>query len=106
MPTSNLGLTIPVGGTTPGALNNTTPGTFPYIIAEDLALIDAGAYSANNPPPGPGQVTTGTAPPVTGTWALGAFCWNTNPTAGGILGWSCVVAGTPGTWKAAGPISP
>lgn len=53
--TPNLGLTIPqagiVGVGTPGATNNTTPGTYPYIEAGNLNLIDSGAYSLNNPVP-------------------------------------------------------
>jgi len=43
--------------------------------------------------------------PTTGTWALGDFVNNANPSELGtasskyvINGWKCVVAGTPGTW--------
>jgi hypothetical protein len=49
--TPNLGLSIPVGGTTPGALNNTTPGTYPYYESGNLSLIDSLCYSLNNPVP-------------------------------------------------------
>ena len=49
--TPNLGLTIPVGGTTPGALNNTPSGTYPYIESANLNLIDSLAFSPNNPVP-------------------------------------------------------
>ena len=104
MPTANLGLTVPVGGTTPGALSNTTPGTYPYIEAANLAIIDAQCYSAGNPPPG--AWTSAAAAPSTGTWALGSIVWNSSPTAGGNAGWICISAGTPGTWKQFGPISP
>lgn len=43
--------------------------------------------------------------PTTGTWALGDFVNNSNPSELGtasskyvIVGWQCLVAGTPGTW--------
>lgn len=45
-------------------------------------------------------VTVGAVAPTTGTWARRDICWNTTPTAGATPGWICVVAGTPGTWKA------
>jgi hypothetical protein len=41
-----------------------------------------------------------TAAPTTGTWQQGDRVWNTTPAAGGVPGWVCVTAGTPGTWKA------
>jgi hypothetical protein len=104
--TPNLGLTIPVGGTTPGATNNTTPGTYPYIEAVNLELIDSLVYSANNPPPGPSFTVNVTFPTTGGPYALGAIVWNSNPIPGGIVGWVCTTAGSPGTWKAFGPISP
>jgi S-layer protein len=50
MATPNLGLTIPVGGTTPGAANNTTAGSYPFIIAADLNLIDSNCLSIPNNP--------------------------------------------------------
>jgi hypothetical protein len=40
------------------------------------------------------------AAPTSGTWAKGDLVWNSNPSAGGAMGWMCVTAGTPGTWKA------
>lgn len=46
-----------------------------------------------------------TAAPVSGTWAVGDIVWNTTPTAGGNIGWTCVTAGTPGTWKTFGAIA-
>jgi hypothetical protein len=45
-----------------------------------------------------------TAPPTYGTWKKGDKIWNSNPTAGGYLGWVCVADGTPGTWKGFGLI--
>ena len=47
-----------------------------------------------------------TAAPVAGTWAVGDIVFNTAPTAGGFIGWVCVTAGTPGTWKQFGAVVP
>jgi hypothetical protein len=44
------------------------------------------------------------AAPTTGTYSRGQVIWNTAPTAGGYVGWVCVTAGTPGTWKQFGAI--
>jgi hypothetical protein len=41
-----------------------------------------------------------TAPPTTFAWQAGASIHNWAPSAGGVPGWVCVTAGTPGTWKA------
>lgn len=38
------------------------------------------------------------AAPNTGTWKVGDIVYNTNPSSGGVLGWSCVTSGTPGAW--------
>ena len=48
--------------------------------------------------------TTGSAAPTTGAWAQGDIVWNTGAAASGKIGWVCVTAGTPGTWKAFGAI--
>jgi len=52
-----------------------------------------------------GQVTAvqnaQTVVPTTGTYKAGDFIRNSTPTnAAPILGWLCVITGTPGTWKA------
>jgi parallel beta-helix repeat protein len=44
------------------------------------------------------------AAPTTGTWAVGDMVYNSTPTAGSYLGWVCITAGTPGTWKGFGLI--
>ena len=44
------------------------------------------------------------AAPTTGTWGVGDIIQNTIPSAGGNIGWVCVTAGTPGTWKTFGTI--
>jgi hypothetical protein len=36
--------------------------------------------------------------PTVGTWAVGDIVFNTVPVVGQPIGWSCSVAGTPGTW--------
>lgn len=45
------------------------------------------------------------AAPTTGTWNQGDIVFNDSPSAGGSIGWVCVTAGTPGTWKTFGAIS-
>ena len=39
------------------------------------------------------------AAPTTGQHARGDFIRNSQPTAGGVFGWVCITAGTPGVWK-------
>jgi hypothetical protein len=48
---------------------------------------------------------TATSIPTTGTWTAGTVIYNSAPTSGGYIGWVCVTAGTPGTWKTFGLIS-
>ena len=43
--------------------------------------------------------------PTSGTWPKGVIAWNSDPSAGGFIGWVCVASGTPGTWKTFGAIS-
>lgn len=45
------------------------------------------------------------AAPVAGTFARGDIVFNTTPSAAGQVGWTCVTAGTPGTWKTFGTIA-
>ncbi len=42
--------------------------------------------------------------PTAGTHAQGDIAFKSNPAAGGQVGFVCVVAGTPGTWKTFGLI--
>ncbi|MBC7472559.1 MAG: hypothetical protein H7196_04870 [candidate division SR1 bacterium] len=42
--------------------------------------------------------------PTTGTYVKGDVIYNTSPTPGGYMGWTCIIAGTPGTWKGFGLI--
>jgi len=46
-----------------------------------------------------------TAAPTVGTWAVGDIVYDLTPSASGFLGWVCVTAGSPGTWKTFGAIS-
>jgi len=43
--------------------------------------------------------------PSSGTFTVGDIVFNTAPAAGGTIGWVCVTAGTPGTWKTFGTIA-
>ena len=51
------------------------------------------------------RIAYGAAAPTAGTWAQGDAVYNTAPAAAGTVGWVCVTAGTPGTWKAFGTIA-
>lgn len=51
-----------------------------------------------------GVITHGAAAPAVGTWSVGDKVYHSNPVAGGRIGWVCVAAGTPGTWKPFGSI--
>lgn len=50
-------------------------------------------------------VTWGSAAPTTGTHKRGDIVYSTAPAASGFIGWVCVAAGSPGTWKTFGAIS-
>jgi hypothetical protein len=50
-------------------------------------------------------VDYGDAPPTTGTWERGFIRLNDSMSAGGVFGWVCVAAGTPGTWKSFATVS-
>lgn len=47
----------------------------------------------------------GSTAPASGTWAVGDTVWDTTPSAAGSMGWVCVTAGAPGTWKTFGAIA-
>ncbi len=48
--------------------------------------------------------SAGTAAPGAGAHVVGEIVWNTTPAADGVIGFVCVSAGTPGTWKGFGLI--
>lgn len=43
--------------------------------------------------------------PSSGTFSRGDIVYNSLPSPGGVLGWVCVAAGTPGTWRSFGNLS-
>jgi hypothetical protein len=47
----------------------------------------------------------GNAAPTTGTWKVGDKIFNNHPHDQGFIGWTCVAAGTPGTWVPFGAVS-
>ncbi|WP_312910912.1 right-handed parallel beta-helix repeat-containing protein [Stutzerimonas nitrititolerans] len=51
------------------------------------------------------HVWFGSEPPTSGTFAQGARVERLYPIAGGNTGWVCVVAGSPGTWRAYGSVA-
>ena len=51
-------------------------------------------------------LTYAAAVPTTGNHAAGEIVFNNGPVAGGSMGWMCVSAGTPGTWKAMPNLAP
>jgi len=106
MATTFLGLTIPVGGITPDAANNTTPGTYPYIIAADLNLIDSLCYSLNNPVPTAGININANLPfngySITG---LGALTATGTVTTSGTLSGPTIQFDTANSYTSGGTIS-
>lgn len=46
----------------------------------------------------------GATAPTSGAHYVGEIVYNTAPSAAGTIGWVCVTAGTPGTWKTFGAI--
>jgi len=47
-------------------------------------------------------LASGTTAPASGSYLVGARCWNSAPAVGSPKGWICTVAGTPGTWVSEG----
>jgi hypothetical protein len=45
------------------------------------------------------------AAPTTGTWSVGDIVYNSKPAPSSPIGWVCVAAGSPGTWKSFGELS-
>ena len=72
-------------------------GTLDYMEIEAADAIDEGCSDAV-------LDFSGTSPPGSGAFGVGSRVENTEPAAGGPLGWVCVEAGTPGTWKPYGEI--
>ena len=49
---------------------------------------------------------TWAAAPTVGTWAVGDIAHASAPATLGFIGWVCTAAGTPGTWKTYGAVTP
>jgi hypothetical protein len=81
-----------------------TNGRYFYIFNPVMAKGLRGAVTAPVAPRA-NYECDGLAAPTTGTWGVGARVWNITPTAGGVMGWVCTTAGTPGTWKTFGAIA-
>jgi fibronectin-binding autotransporter adhesin len=82
--TTNMGLTVPTGGSTPGAANNTTPATYPYEWLGNLDIIDAHNHTSGS----------GVQVPSAGININGALSFN-----GYALTNGGAIAGTTGTFS-------
>lgn len=51
------------------------------------------------------KFTTGSTPPVSGSYIRGDICWNSNPAPDNYVGWICVDDGAPGRWLPFGAIA-
>lgn len=89
-------------------LNSTVRLPIEYDKAILARIFDAVDLQVNGLSEGSIQATYNayTAVPTTGTYQLGDFVKNSNPSELGgagnkyvLIGWICVLAGTPGTWK-------
>jgi hypothetical protein len=81
-------------------------GSDNVIYSNDLSqgsrLLDSGTNTLYS---GRTRKYEGVAAPLTGTWNAGDIIYDITPSASGHIGWVCVTAGTPGTWKTFGTIS-
>jgi hypothetical protein len=98
------------------SIANSDVATIQIIIAGGSAGADLYLQSFNVLANAPTRVYTsvqqiankqriGTTVPSAGTWAVGDTIFDAAPVAGGTIGWVCVTAGTPGTWKTFGAIA-
>ncbi|AND75137.1 hypothetical protein pf16_214 [Pseudomonas phage pf16] len=79
-------------------------------FAQIIGNIESGPGKMSDSYPRTGhsrRIMHGTAIPTSadGTFEVGDILYNVAPVAGGFMGWSCVTAGSPGTWKTFGAIS-
>jgi hypothetical protein len=79
-----------------------TSTTIEALLFQSNSILRASVVLENNS--GDYQATSfGTAAPATGKYKAGHFRWNVDSNSLqylGLLGWSCVVSGSPGTWSA------
>ncbi|QJI20323.1 MULTISPECIES: hypothetical protein [unclassified Pseudomonas] len=93
----NIQASVYVGALSPGL--NTASG--PLNVLATSTIYGDLPY-ATGPAP---RVSWGNAIPVTGTYIQGSIIWNKTPISGAAIGWTCVVSGSPGTWKSFGLVS-
>ena len=77
-------------------------GTIDNIAMRGEAVISVGSTRTQTART---KVLWGDGAPTAGNWGVGDIVYALTPTASGFIGWVCVTAGTPGTWKTFGPIS-
>lgn len=84
------------GAATFGAFTDQTVSMVASLNAGGTAGVSADVFWTTGDPTTtlPGRVSS-----------RGDIAYNRTPTAGGVAGWICVTAGTPGTWKALGTIA-
>lgn len=102
---SNLifGPTDTAGATVQFSQFHQISGSYTPQLQAQMNAIISGAYN-----PGINLLKSNdqrSTPPSSGTWSNGDVVWNSAPSPGGFIGWVCVTAGTPGTWKGFGAIS-
>ena len=88
---------LEIGNDTVANLYRSAAGT----IKTDGAIVATTSFTV-----GTSGVTypSASAAPVSGAYLLGDRVWNSAPEAGGNVGWVCIAAGSPGTWKPFGSI--
>lgn len=68
-------------------------------------FFNGGAFFQRDSFAGTNRVFFGTAAPTSGSYLRGDIVYHEEPVAGGTVGWICVTAGSPGTWKTFGAIA-
>lgn len=84
-----------------GSIRLFRPGVMSSVAGNDVMV---GAPSTMQRGSMPGEFY-GTAAPTSGAYAQGNRVHSLYPAAGGVMGWVCVVGGTPGTWRAFGNVA-
>lgn len=86
----------------PSAWNGYSPPDFPLVNASTTqhAEMQFNALILGNR-----HIGYGTAAPGSGRYEQGDIVFDTAPAAAGTIGWVCVTAGSPGTWKTFGTIA-
>jgi hypothetical protein len=90
------------------ALRSAVPSNWAFRLTGETTALNVGKRRLDFPN-GFGlndkKVLSGSAAPTAGSFVQGDMMFNSAPTAGGPMGWMCVAAGTPGTWKAMGSLA-